>query len=164
MSRMIASAANGNPWNTSEHYAECLAVVPSVKPSHVVYALSANYGQPYSDLLWTRSRMVSGDAGVSAGTELMPKTQFWWIVRPLGAGGWSNITGITKDSTGAVLGGCTVHVYRTSDDLERDQVTSDAGNGTYTIGVDTDATHYCVAYKAGSPDVAGTTVNTLIGS
>jgi hypothetical protein len=117
-----------------------------------------------SDVLWTRSRYVSGDSGVSAGTEIMPVTRFWWVTNPKGAGGWSRITGITKDGAGAALGGCTVHLLRTADDVEVDQVVSDAGDGTYSVGAPTDGTHYAVAYLPGSPDVAGTTVNTLTGS
>ena len=75
------------------------------------------------------------------------------------------ITGITRDSAGAVLGNCVVHLFRTSDDVEVDQVNSDAsGNFTFTTGVSPANTQYIVAYKAGSPDVSGTTLNTLTGS
>lgn len=137
---------------------------PSVRAT-APYTLDAQYGPRYSDILWPRSRYTGNDPAASlVSAEVFPRVTFWWIDRPVGAGGWAHISGITKDSAGVALGGCSVHVYRTSDDLERDQVTSDAGDGTYTIGVDTDSTHYCVAYKPGSPDVAGTTVNTLTGS
>jgi hypothetical protein len=75
------------------------------------------------------------------------------------------ISGVTKDSTGAVLGSCVVHLFRTSGDLEIDMTTSDASTGAYSFsGVGLGETYYVVAYKAGSPDVAGTTVNTLIGA
>ena len=74
------------------------------------------------------------------------------------------IFGITKDSSGVPLGNCVVHLFRTSDDLEMDQGVSD-GVGNYEFrGVSPAATYYVVAYKVGSPDVAGTTVNTLIGT
>lgn len=86
--------------------------------------------------------------------ELLPKppTQF-------------KITGTTKDSAGAALGNCVVDWFRTSDDAKLDSVTSDA-NGLFefrTAGQPPNA-YYLVAYKAGSPDVAGTTVNTLVGT
>lgn len=74
------------------------------------------------------------------------------------------ISGITKDSTGAILGSCTVKVYGTTDDIEVDSAVSDAVTGAYAVGVPTSGNYYIVAYKAGSPDVAGTTVNTLTGS
>ncbi len=75
------------------------------------------------------------------------------------------ITGITRDSTGAVLGSCTVNWFNTADGSKIDSTTSDA-NGLYefrTAGQPPNA-YYLVAYKAGSPDVGGTTVNTLVGT
>lgn len=74
------------------------------------------------------------------------------------------ITGITKDSTGAVLGNCVVDWFNTADDRLLGTTTSDA-NGFYefrSAGQPPNA-YYLVAYKQGSPDVAGTTVNTLTG-
>jgi len=82
-----------------------------------------------------------------------------------GASGCSSrfaIVGITRDQFGSPLGGCTVKMFRTSDDVLMSQVLSDA-NGAYTLTTPyyPDG-HYIVIYKAGSPDVFGTTVNTLI--
>lgn len=68
----------------------------------------------------------------------------------------------TKNSSGVALPSCVVDAFRTSDDVKMDGVVSDA-SAQYEISVYTDETHYVVAYKAGSPDVAGTTVNTLVG-
>ena len=73
------------------------------------------------------------------------------------------ITGTTKDSTGAALGVCTVDLFRTADDSVAARTVSDA-NGLYLIYASPSLTHYAVAYKIGSPDVAGTTVNTLTGT
>lgn len=75
------------------------------------------------------------------------------------------ISGTTKDSTGSALGNCVVDWFRTSDDAKLDSVTSDA-NGLFefrTAGQPPNA-YYLVAYKSGSPDVAGTTVATLTGT
>jgi hypothetical protein len=73
------------------------------------------------------------------------------------------ISGITKDSAGAALGGCTVSLFNVATNvLEQIQV-SDAG-GNYSFVVDKTYRWYAVAYKAGAPDVAGTTVNTLAGA
>lgn len=69
---------------------------------------------------------------------------------------------LTKDSAGALLPACAVHAFRTSDDVEVNQVVSDA-SAQYEIPVYTDDQHYVVAYLPGSPDKAGTTVNTLTG-
>jgi hypothetical protein len=73
------------------------------------------------------------------------------------------IFGLTKDSTGAVLGNCAVHLFDTATDAEIEQTTSDA-SGNYSFRYASTKPFYVVAYLAGSPDVAGTTVNTLTGS
>jgi hypothetical protein len=76
------------------------------------------------------------------------------------------ITGVTKDSNGNILGSCVVELYETATDIALYKTTSDAVTGYYsfTCARYSPITHYVVAYKAGSPDVAGTTVNTLLGS
>lgn len=73
------------------------------------------------------------------------------------------LTGITRDNAGAVLGNCLVKLFRTGTDELVSQTVSDA-NGVYTIPASSLLNHYLVVYKAGAPDVAGTTVNTLVGS
>lgn len=74
-----------------------------------------------------------------------------------------SISGVTKDSAGAVLASCRVELFRTADDSPVSQTTSNA-NGVYIIPASNVLQHYIVAYKAGSPDVTGATVNTLIGA
>jgi hypothetical protein len=75
----------------------------------------------------------------------------------------ASITGVTKDSAGAALGGCTVQLFRTVDDSYRSEAISD-GAGNYTLYPDVTGPFYLVAYKPGAPDVGGTTANTLIPS
>jgi hypothetical protein len=88
------------------------------------------------------------------------------VVRPLNIPARiAMISGITRDSTGAVLGGCTVELYLTATDEPLFKVVSDATTGvfTFTCARYAPRTHYIVAYKAGGTDVAGTTLNTLTG-
>lgn len=75
------------------------------------------------------------------------------------------ISGITKDSAGAVLAACSVHLHRTIDGSRVQSQTSDGG-GVYAFDPvnNGNGPYYVVAYKAGAPDVAGTTVNTLLGA
>jgi hypothetical protein len=74
------------------------------------------------------------------------------------------ISGVTKDSTGAVLGSCTVDLFLTQGDTFIKTTVSDASTGAYSFQVSGNGNdYYCVAYKTGSPDVAGTTVATLYG-
>jgi len=73
------------------------------------------------------------------------------------------IRGVTKDSAGAPLGGATVQLFRAADDSFRSETIAD-GAGNYVLYPDVGGPFYIVAYLAGAPDVAGTTVNTLLPS
>lgn len=71
------------------------------------------------------------------------------------------ITGVSRDSTGTILGLCVVDLFVTATDQMVYSVTSDA-SGNFSFGNPGTGPFYIVAYKTGSPDVAGTTVNTLV--
>jgi hypothetical protein len=73
------------------------------------------------------------------------------------------IAGTTTDQVGSALGNCIVYLYRTSDDLYIAQTVSNATGQFvhYALG---GVQYYLVAYKPGSPDVVGTTLNTLTGT
>ena len=75
------------------------------------------------------------------------------------------ISGVTRDSAGAALGNCDVHLFKTSDDSEVQQTVSN-GSGVFAFNPvnNGNGPWYIVAYLPGSPDRAGTTVNTLTGS
>ncbi len=75
------------------------------------------------------------------------------------------ISGVTRDSTGATLDSCVVDIFDTVTNNFLATTVSDT-NGNYSIGVNGSpaARFYAVAYKAGSPDVEGTTVNTLVST
>lgn len=71
------------------------------------------------------------------------------------------ITGVTKDSTGAVLPNCTVNLFETSTKLIKAVTVSDA-NGNFLLDGTVDGIYQLTGYLSGSPDVAGITVNTLV--
>lgn len=73
------------------------------------------------------------------------------------------ISGVTRDSNGFPLGGCTVNLFYSSSNILAQTTISD-GSGNYSFTVDKTVQFYEVSYKAGAPDVAGTSVNTLAGS
>ena len=74
------------------------------------------------------------------------------------------ISGITKSSAGAVLGNCSLELFETATNRFMEAAVSN-GDGVYFFKSPLRTkNYYVVAYKAGSPDVAGTTVNTLVGS
>jgi len=72
----------------------------------------------------------------------------------------SALTGVTRDSSGAVLGSCKVVLY-SSIDVVIASMYSDA-SGNFSFRNPGTGPFYLVAYKTGSPDVAGTSVNTLL--
>jgi len=80
------------------------------------------------------------------------------------------VAGVTRDGAGAALGSCRVVLMeaglivldpaRLNNPIVGD-ATSD-GSGNYSIAVGKPVPHQAIAYLAGSPDVAGVTVNTVI--
>lgn len=72
------------------------------------------------------------------------------------------IRGYSRDSDGNVLGSCIVQAFTTDTDTPQPPVQS-AVDGFFAAPTETlpGRAHYLVAYKDGSPDVAGTTVDTL---
>lgn len=75
------------------------------------------------------------------------------------------VSGVTRDSSGNVLGNCTLELYNTATNALVETATSNgSGNYQFKSAFANPAAHFVVAYKPGSPDVAGTTVNTLIAT
>lgn len=81
-------------------------------------------------------------------------------LKPMPATFWQ-IVGKTRDSAGAILGSCVVQLFRTSNDMIVGDAVSNADGNYYVKGAVPNVDHYIVAYKAGAPDLAGTTLNTL---
>jgi hypothetical protein len=76
------------------------------------------------------------------------------------------ITGITKDSGGTALGGCRVvamdtgQIHNAGTNTIVGEAVSD-GSGNYSIIVPLNTNYHLIAYKPGSPDIAGITINTV---
>lgn len=70
------------------------------------------------------------------------------------------IAGVSRDSVGAILGNCRVLIFRTSDNTLLAELLSDAG-GIWRHNTFDPGPFFLVEYKAGAPDLAGTSVNTL---
>lgn len=81
--------------------------------------------------------------------------------RNLGANVNRSISGVTKDSTGSAIGSVRVALFQTGGDIPKWETISDAA-GNFVFDSPGSGPFYLVAYKAGAPDVSGTTVNTLI--
>jgi hypothetical protein len=108
---------------------------------------------------WPRGNSFLGAQGTDYG--LMDGV---WRDQPELVGGTTSrygITGVTRDAYGSPVGGVTVKLFLTSDDSRVDQAVSDPV-GTFLVSSPYLTGHYLVAYKTGTPDVEGTTVNTLV--
>lgn len=97
---------------------------------------------------------------VSVGPAILRRGKRTWLWRPQPMV-WT-FTGVTRDSSGVALGGCTVHFFKYGEPCAYLGSALSDGSGNYTFstgdggdGVTADA------YLAGSPDVAGRSVNTL---
>jgi len=73
------------------------------------------------------------------------------------------IRGSCKDASGVVVANAFVQAFVTATDAIAGEVQANT-DGTYSVGVQQSKVtpHYLVAYKAGSPDITGATVNTLL--
>ena len=126
----------------------------------------AGHGRGYSNAYWP------GRAGLDAsGDEWHRGVSYRLPQYNSGAVSRYAFVGVTRNAYGSALGGVTVKLFKTvgggSPDLKDvriDEATSDV-SGNYTVYTSYyPDTHYIVTYKSGTPDVQGTTVNTLIGA
>jgi hypothetical protein len=81
------------------------------------------------------------------------------FLRELGTSN-SILSGVSRDNFGVALGFCRVMAFRTNDMSFVGETTSD-GSGNWTMPMQKSGLFFLVEYKSGSPDVAGTSVNTI---
>ena len=74
------------------------------------------------------------------------------------------LSGITRDSTGAALGSVEVRVFRTEDNLFIGSTTSDPSTGAWSLQLWAGGPFFLVEYLVGSPDRAGASVRTLVSA
>lgn len=111
--------------------------------------------------LWSTSKTLNG--GYLFGYDATSIGRFDYEERHiLGGSSAKKIIGTTLDQNGDPLGNCVVQGFLTSDDTYVGQTISDTAGYYELTTLYPGQAHYLVAYKSGSPDVAGTTVNTLI--
>jgi hypothetical protein len=135
---------------------------PSYQPDKVAVARS----RPWEDgKLWPRSRMLGSDStAMIVGMDAQFSGRWGEMAEESGSQTMLKFRGTTRDSTSAPLPQCVVLAYLAASGQLVGQVTSDNG-GYFELPTQfTPDPHYLVSYKAGSPDVAGTTLNTLTAS
>lgn len=73
------------------------------------------------------------------------------------------LKGLAVDTSDAPLSGVNLQAFRTSDDTFAGYEVQSRQDGSYDLATNfPGVNHYIVAYLTGSPDRAGTTVNTLV--
>ena len=82
------------------------------------------------------------------------------LILVLNTGAPVSVTGITIDQLGARMAGVTVKAFDSVSNVFVTQTVSD-GSGNYSMTLPKGNTYFLVAYKAGSPNKAGTSVNTI---
>ena len=114
--------------------------------------------------LWTASGFMTPDpSAVSVAPTVVPN----WLNRFSSFGldgdnGQKFIIGTTKDSSLSALASVGVEAYLTSSDVKAGSTISQS-DGYYEVGTPyAGVAHYVTGYLPGSPDVAGTSVNTLV--
>lgn len=146
--------------STAGMQAQMLEACQDARPYPNCWDWTIDSRNPWGDaVLWPNSASYGNNTSwLGAGTEY-PR----WAPPPDEGGSQSmkKFVGITRDSAGAVLASSVVQGFVTSTDAFVREVTSDAGGWFELCSENVGVNHYLVAYKAGSPDVAGTTVNTL---
>lgn len=114
------------------------------------------------DVQWPRSKMLGAD--ISNIAQVWDNISYYWewCWPPTGGHVPKKISGVTRDSAGATLGGVTVLLFNTATNLFVDTVVSDAA-GNYQVGDPNNVTCFVVGDKAGGTEVAGVTNNNLTG-
>ena len=122
---------------------------------------------PMAGFGFTRMAAATGAEYITLGPLLVPLGgigQSYFSTPRLNAPqfkGSFSLSGVTRDSAGVALANCVVDLFLNSEDTLVASTTSD-GSGVYGFILSGNSqTYYVRAYKAGAPDVAGTSVNTL---
>lgn len=111
------------------------------------------------------SEVTGGDGGATVGSNNLSGKD---LFEPYSCDGDGNqslkfLKGLAVDTSDAPLSGVNLQAFRTSDDTFAGYEVQSREDGSYDLATNfPGVNHYIVAYLAGSPDRAGTTVNTLV--
>lgn len=112
-------------------------------------------------------------SGLRKATPARAGSAFFNFARPIRSPKPFLVSGVSRDSTGAVLGSCVVDLFRIFDPTGASEppaqwlarTVSDATTGAYSFTVASEGwLLQAVFYKAGAPDLAGVTKNTIVGA
>ncbi len=125
------------------------------------YRVSVSYGiTPLAPELWNSPQIAGYDMAGLFG--MLQRRSYEPVSVMVGTKARKIISGLTLNSSGVAVGGVTVRGFQQSNHEYIGSVVS-APDGSYSLPTPYSTAHYVVAYLAGSPDTAGTTVNNLTG-
>lgn len=78
-----------------------------------------------------------------------------------GCNGRLAFSGVTRDQYGSPVGNCMVRCYRTSTGELQSQVLSDPSTGAYIATTPYLEAHFLTVHKAGTPNIAGASIDTV---
>lgn len=125
---------------------------------------------PRSDVLRDpyAGTMIAANAVIATPCGAIYPMERGGILLPLqnaGSQRWA-VSGVTRDNAGAALGNCRVIVMDVGQQFVGGPTivgeTVSDGGGNYSVSVPLNTAYQAIAYRPGSPDVAGATVNTVI--
>lgn len=117
---------------------------------------------PFTTDWWPGAAGITVDFAVSAG--ILSAVKWGEYDQAAGASSRYGFKGKSRDQYGSAVGICNMTLFKTSDDSVMDRTTSDP-NGDFLLNTPFyPDTHQIRLHKAGSPDIDGVTVNTLIGT
>lgn len=120
------------------------------------------------DSRWSYGCKMTGGGEIAGldGAAIMPMTVPDWFTPPKIHDGTQNLKflkGLCVDSSDVPIPSAIVQAFRTSDDAFAGYEVPARADGSYDLATNfPGVAHYVVAYDAGAPDRAGTTVNTLV--
>jgi hypothetical protein len=113
--------------------------------------------------LFSSSSFIQSAQGMLSEDASYAGRRWLWMPEEAGTAARKKLTGTTRGPGGAPLGGVSVQAIRAAGGVAADGTATSDSSGYYEIPVANPTGNYKVdAYLAGSPDVAGTTINTLI--
>jgi len=129
-----------------------LAFVPQKRVNSNVRELGKQYRTP------ERTATVNPASNIDSPGEIFTNARLF--DRELGTS-TLRMTGVSRDAAGARLGTCVVNAFRTGSNEFAGTTTSDS-NGDWSMILGGSGPFFLVKYKAGGPDVFGTSLNTLV--
>ena len=109
------------------------------------------------------SSHMDGGGNSGQGLQIVGQMRRSWNVHGYGSQSKNFLRGLCVDASDVPVSNAIVQAFVTTTDVFAGEVQAHT-DGTYGVGVEQSKVtpHYLVAYKPGSPDIAGTTVNTLL--